>query len=84
MKLKTNDWVYIEWWDSVACGRKGWKDQETINDLTVAPLHSIGVVHKANDHEITVASHWDDEGDNIQGEMCIPRCAVKKIKRLKL
>lgn len=82
MKPKEGDLVYIEWMDAINLQR-GWKDEEIVRDLTVHPITSVGRVFKSTKEELVIASHFDLENENVQGEMCIPKCSIKKIRRMK-
>ena len=75
------DLVYVEWFDSRRI--EGW---ELVDDIEVGDEslehRSVGFLVDATTTSITVSAHFGLEPDQFCGSMTIPRCAIRKIKRL--
>jgi len=80
--------VYIQWYDSQA-SQGGWRSTE--DSICTKPLiiESIGwVLHEGKD-SICIVSHRGGYVDNddykqANGDMTIPKCAIRKLKVIKL
>ena len=77
--------AYIEWEDSES-GRQGWKSiEDSITPLT--HCISCGFIVYTTKTSIIVTSHLaplSDDTVDIQGDLTIPRSAIKSITYLKL
>lgn len=81
-KPKALEAAHIAWVDSASFGEGTWTDKNDLKDLTPAATQAIGFVVAESDDHITIASHVSDH--EVGGEIAIPKCAIKKIKRWKV
>lgn len=77
--------LYVEWLDSCSVVGGVWKRGGAVRDSEPSLVKSVGFVVARDKERIVLAAHVADDGsDYLGGDMCIPRSAVKKVRRLKL
>lgn len=75
--------VLVEWVDS--CGNSHWqKRTDAIRNDGVGRCYSVGVVLKSDSHALTIHQSYDRACDNVDHTLTIPRCAITRIRRLKV
>lgn len=72
-------YIIIEWIDSVGLNNI-WSYNETVQDLNLDIIRSIGHVVYEDDQSITLAAHVGSY--QLAGVLCIPRVSIKKTKVL--
>lgn len=71
----------IDWWDH--CSSQGsWNTLDTVKSMTPILIRSIGFLVAETDQTITLASHYDDSGTNISGDICILKTCIKRKKKI--
>ena len=69
--------LYIEWIDS--SGLQGcWHDVETFKNAKLVTCKTIGFVVDENAETITLVGSHNPDGDQVSGDMTIPKTAIKK------
>lgn len=82
METELGPLVKITWVDSVKGGNDGpWSLKEDILDLTHDEIQSVGWIVRETDESITIVAHVSES--EYSGEMCIPKSAVIKRKKLR-
>jgi hypothetical protein len=71
--------VMIEWWDS--CQSAQWTRDAPQTEPTLCM--SVGWLVHDGKRAKTIASSVTSDGDHRTGEMTIPTCAVRKVRRLR-
>jgi len=73
--------VLITWIDSTSVNAAGrWISPRDLDDLQLGTCKSVGWVYRQTVDEIVIFSH--DGGDDLGGDICIPRVCIKEIKDL--
>lgn len=70
--------LYVEWEDSGY--RTGWR--EPMKDGPCS-IRSVGIVSAATKDSLTLATSDGGNGEYLQ-QVCIPRSAIRKVRRIKL
>jgi len=78
-KPKLGDLVRVDWVDSVL--ETTWKTMELLCDST-SVCESTGWLIRDEDEFVTVAGHKDAQCENYHGVVTIPRCAIKRIRKI--
>jgi hypothetical protein len=73
--------VIIDWDDSCALDGGIWHDKEAVEELKSHKCRSIGWVVKENKDCVVLVSSTSDH--QFSGDICIPKSAIKKRKKLK-
>lgn len=74
--------VHIRWVDSCSVGSAGrWVNRKDLDDLQLGECKSVGWVHRDTDTDIVIFSH-NGEGDDVGGEICIPKICIIELKEL--
>jgi len=73
--------LYIEWLDASSLTGGVWHSNEDAKDLEVITVTSVGFVVAETKDSITLAPHIST--DEVCGDLCIPKCAIKKKRILK-
>lgn len=77
--------LYVEWVDSCMVVGGVWKKGDDVRESEPALVKSVGFVVAQDKQRIVLAAHVAVDGsDSFGGDMCIPRSAVKRVRRLKL
>ena len=71
--------VFVTWIDS--CATSGWATKGTVASATMC--HSIGWLMKKDSESITVAGHLSAKTREYNGNMAIPRVAIKSLTRVR-
>ena len=71
---------YIEWVDSSFEG--GWNPSEKEDYGKLVVVYTVGYLIHKNDEMVVVSSGYTTEGELLSTQK-IPRCSIKKMKRLK-
>jgi len=76
--------VLIEWLDSKGC-TSGWEFFEDIKPQLPSNCITVGIIINDCKEYIEVAQSMDVDKDDeqVMGRMAIPRCSIKKVKRLR-
>ena len=70
--------AYVEWIDS--CSNRGWGMFNKDEDRPIV-IRSVGILVYNRDH-VTLSTSIDPQG-KIADPLSIPRCAIRRIKRIK-
>ena len=68
--------VKVKWVDS--CFHTGWR-----KDASPSTCRTIGFLVQDTKEKLTLAMSVSPNTNNFSDAMCIPRCAVKKVKKLR-
>lgn len=83
MKDKGYRAVHVEWVDSA--GRSGWQTSKAAKESGVSLCRSVGWLIDENPKHICIAhSHDIEDGGGICDSMSIPRCAIRRVRKLPL
>jgi hypothetical protein len=75
--------IYLEWVDSCGNASRVWHNRdEAVECITPLVCRSVGFVVEETRDYLTIAAHAG--GDEVSGVMSIPKCAIKKRRRIKL
>ena len=80
MAAKTMKFVYIEWEDSCGDGSR-WREIDDIKKDRAPTIRSVGWLLAETQNSKTIVPHLSDS-DHGQGEMTIPKSAIKKFRVL--
>ena len=72
----------IEWVDSVSFSGGIWRDIDRVKDLELDLITSVGFIVAETPSHVTIVAHLSEE--EVSGDMCIPRVAIKKIRHFPL
>jgi hypothetical protein len=81
--LRVGDFYLVEWIDSTEM--KGWSFKAEVEELEPSEVQTVGILYKDELSYLTVVSSLtfaNTKDECVQGIMCIPRCAIKRIKLL--
>ena len=70
--------TYIEWDDSVSTTGNVWVDRRQVEEMKIDRCTTIGFIIKETKELVTVVSSLDIQGDNVSGDMTIPKSAIRK------
>lgn len=78
--------VYVEWND--ACHLDGgWRPHDQIETMRPAHMMSVGWVLGESKTHVTLVAHGSNDTEvpvDVQGNICIPRGCITRMKRLKI
>ncbi len=73
--------VYIEWVDSTSLGGGVWKNKADLDLIDKLPIiRSIGFLLEETEDYIAISAHVG--ANQISGDMCVPKVAIRKRKSL--
>ena len=72
----------IEWVDSVSFHGGIWRDIDRVRALELDLILSVGFILEETPSHVTLVAHLSEE--EVSGEMCIPRVAIKKIRHFSI
>ena len=73
--------IYVEWDDSSSMASTVWKDKKQVAASKPCRCTTIGFVIAEDKDSLTLAGSLDG-GDFISGDMNIPKCAIRKRRKL--
>lgn len=79
--MKARRLVHVTWIDSAAL--HGWCDGAVVQNNRPTICESVGWIVRDIKDSIAVSGHWSPDTNEWNGTIVIPRCAVKKVRRLK-
>jgi hypothetical protein len=82
-KKKSEKIVFVVWVDSVSFSDHAWRQKEDFEEMEPSLINSVGFIAKQTKSHVTLVSSIGSNS-NARGEICIPMCAVKQIKTLRL
>lgn len=73
--------VLIEWIDSCSVQAAGrWVGASDLDNLQLGACRSVGWVYRDTETDIVIYSH--DGGEDLGGEICIPKVCIKSIREI--
>ena len=70
--------AYIEWDDSVSTAGNAWVSRKRVEEMKIDRCTTIGFIVKETNDLVTVVNSFDIQGDNVSGDMTIPKSAIRK------